>query len=361
MPQSAPPHQTGTPADGLSRARELLLRTAAEFKQKPFIPHPLFRQGDLQTLAAHFWPGRFKPDYLRDEARFFQVDSETRLLAHCRWQPNPKDSPTLALWHGMEGSTDSVYMRSTADKAFGAGFNVVRVNYRSCGGTEELTPTLYHGGLTGDLRIVIDELIGRDQLPRLFIGGFSLGGNMALKLAGEYGSNPPTELRAVCAISPSIDFRASCDLIMQRRNWIYHREFVGNMKQRLRYKAKLFPQVYDLSNLDRVTSLAQFDDQFTARMFGFAGIDDYYRQASSRALLNKINVPTLIIHAEDDPFIPFTPLRDPAIAANPYLRLVATKRGGHVAFVGRKVSYEDRFWAENRLVEFFKLSTESAD
>lgn len=335
--------------------RALLARVATEFEKKPFVPHPVFRQGDMQTLAAHFWPDRFRPDHVRDEARLFEVDPETRVLAHCRWQADPKEHPTLALWHGMEGSTSSVYMLSTADKAFAAGFNVVRVNYRSCGGSEDLTPTLYHGGLTSDLRAVIDELIERDQLPRVYIAGFSLGGNMTLKLAGEYGDNPPAAIKAICVVSPSIDFRASCELIMKRRNWIYHREFVSNMKRRLREKAKLFPRRYDLSDLDRVGTLAQFDDKYTAPMFGFAGIDDYYAHASSKSLIHKIRLPTLIIHAEDDPFIPFAPLRTPAIAANPHLLLIATRRGGHVAFVSARAGDPDRFWAENRLVEFFKL------
>src|SRR6266481_6556653 len=204
----------------------LLKRIAAEFESKPFIPHRLLKQGDAQTLGAYLWPRRFRlRDHTGDEERLFEVEPGSQVLAHCRWQPDRGSRPTLVMWHGMEGSTASAYMLTTADKAFRAGFNVVRVNFRNCGGTEHLSPTLYHGGLTGDLRVVIDELIARDGLARIFIAGFSLGGNMVLKLAGEYGDNPPAEVKAVCTVSPSIDMRASCDLLMRRRNWIYQQDF----------------------------------------------------------------------------------------------------------------------------------------
>src|SRR5205814_9349691 len=139
----------------------------------------------------------------RDEERIFEIEAQVRVLAHCRWQKNPPAHSTIVLWHGFEGSTASIYMLSMAHKAFQAGFNVVRVNYRNCGGTEHLTPTLYHGGLTDDLRVVLDELIKSDRLSPILIAGFSLGGNMVLKLAGEYGDDPPAEVLGICAVSPT--------------------------------------------------------------------------------------------------------------------------------------------------------------
>ena len=254
----------------------------------------------------------------------------------------------------MEGSTASAYMLTTAEKIFRAGFNVVRVNFRNCGGTERLSPTLYHGGLTSDLRAVIDHLIARDHLSRLFVAGFSLGGNMVLKLAGEYGENPPVEVRAVCAVSPSIDLRASTTLIARRRNWIYQQDFLRRLKNRIKVKEKLFPGAYDSSGLRGIRSVEQFDNRYVAPAFGFADANDYYAKASSLPFIGSIRVPTLIVHAEDDPFIPFAPLRDPSIAANPYVLLLGTERGGHVAFVSASAG-EERFWAESRVVEFCKL------
>ncbi len=319
-------------------------------KSQDFIPHRVFQRGDTQTLAAYLWPLRPR-DRTGDEERLFQVGPDSQVLSRCRWQSERTKNPTLLMWHGMEGSTASAYMVSTAEKAFRDGFNVVRVNYRNCGGTEHLSPTLYHGGLTDDLRAVIDELIKIDHLSRLLVAGFSLGGNMVLKLAGEYGDNPPPAVLGICAVSPSVDLRASTSHMAQRRNWIYHQDFLRRLKNRLRRKAKLFPDLYDLSPLGSIHNIEQFDDHFIAPAFGFADARDYYAKASALSLIQRIRIPTLIIHAEDDPFIPFAPLRDPSIAANPYVLLMATKQGGHVAFLSANPG-EDRFWAENRLIEF---------
>jgi predicted alpha/beta-fold hydrolase len=315
-----------------------------------FVPHRVFQRGDTQTLAAYLWPLRPR-DRTGDDERLFRVTPDSQVLARCRWQPNPSEHPTLVMWHGMEGSTASAYMVSTADKAFRAGFNVVRVNYRNCGGTEHLSPTLYHGGLTDDLRAVINELIETDRLSRILVAGFSLGGNMVLKLAGEYGDNPPPEVLGVCAVSPSVDLRASTGRIALRRNWIYQQNFLRRLKDRIKRKKKLFPDLYDISGLSDIHSIEQFDDHFIAPAFGFADARDYYAKASALKLIRRIRIPTLIIHAEDDPFIPFAPLRDPSVTANPYVLLMATERGGHVAFLSANAG-EDRFWAENRLVDF---------
>lgn len=324
-----------------------------KLKSQHFIPHRVFQRGDTQTLAAYLWPLR-SSDGTGDEERLFQVEPGSQIMARCRWQTNHREQPTLVMWHGMEGSTASAYMLSTADKAFRAGFNVVRVNVRNCGGTEHLSPTLYHGGLTHDARRVIEELIETDRLPRLFIAGFSLGGNMVLKLAGEYGDNPPPEVLGICAVSASVDLRASTLHMNLRRNWIYQQDFLRRLKNRLRRKKKLFPELYDITGIDKIHSIEEFDDRFVAPAFGFADARDYYAKASSLPVIKHIRIPTLIIHAEDDPFIPFAPLSDPSITANPYVLLVATERGGHVAFLSANAG-EDRFWAENRVVEFCEI------
>jgi len=340
-----------------TEAQNFLARVAAVFATKPFIPHPAFKGGDAQTLAAWGWPIRYRVSRLpADEERLFQTEPDVQVLARCRWQKDRREHATLVIWHGMEGSIDSIYMLATAEKAYRAGFNVVRVNFRNCGGTEHLTPTLYHGGLSGDLRVVVDQLIQKEGLKRIFLLGFSLGGNMVLKLAGEYGDDAPAEVIAVAAVSPSVDLQASSDLILSRRNWLYHKQFVWSMKDRIRLKHQLFPDRYDLTRLPRIRTMREFDEQFTARASGFRDVDDYYHRASSIRVVANIRIPTLIIHAEDDPFIPFQPLQHPDFAENPYILIIATKHGGHVAFISAKNADEDRFWAENRVVEFFEIA-----
>ena len=301
----------------LANARTFLAKVASAFADHPFKPHSLFQNGHAQTLAAFAWPRRrrFRSD--NDEQRLFQVADDAQVLAHCRWQPNPKEHLTVVIWHGIEGSSESTYMLSTAHKAFQAGLNVIRMNLRSCGGTDHLTPTIYHGGMSEDLHVVVDQLIKQDELTRVVVVGFSLGGNQVLKMAGEYADNPPAQVLGIAAVSPSVDLSASADLIMKRSNWLYHRDFVRRLKQRVRSKHKLFPERYDLSGLNLVRTIKEFDDRFTSRAHGFADADDYYQRASSLRVIDKLRIPTLIIHAEDDPFIPFAPLRDPAVTNNP--------------------------------------------
>ncbi|HYX29485.1 MAG TPA: alpha/beta fold hydrolase [Pyrinomonadaceae bacterium] len=336
-------------------ARTLLARLRAEFASKPFVPHRVLSQRDLQTLAAYFWPGRYQArDVTGDERRLFEVEPGTKVLACCRWQDNRTEHATLVMWHGIEGSSASAYMLSTAAKAFRAGLNVIRMNVRSCGGTDHLTPTLYHGGMSGDARAVLEELIGRDRLSRIIIAGFSLGGNKVLKLAGEYGKTSPAELVAVATISPSVSLRASSDRLMARRNVIYHKDFLYYLKRRIKVKEKLFPDLYQANGLSHIHTLRQFDDAYIAPAFGFADADDYYAKASSLPHIKDIRIPTLIVHAQDDPFVPFAPLRDPSVDANANILLIAPERGGHVAFISANSNEtgEDRFWAENRLIDF---------
>jgi predicted alpha/beta-fold hydrolase len=301
------------------------------------------------------WPGRFRSrDLTGDEERLFEVGPGSKVLGRCRWQKDPTEQATLVMWHGIEGSSAAAYMLSTAAKAFRAGFNVVRMNVRNCGGTDHLTPTLYHAGLTDDARTVIDELINKDRLTRIVVAGFSLGGNQVLKLAGEYGGQAPSQLSGLVAISPSIDLHASSERLMARRNWIYHKRFLYALKRRMKTKERLYPELYQTSGLSRLKTMRDFDNEYVAPAFGFADAEDYYTKASSLPLIKHIRIPTLIIHAQDDPFIPFAPLRDPSIASNPHVLLLAPERGGHVAFISETPDSdgEDRFWAENRLIDF---------
>lgn len=341
--------------------RVFLAEAARIFASKPYKPHPVFSGGHAQTLASFAWPRRWRLRSQTDQERLFAVGHDTKILAHCRWQAKRAEHPTIVLWHGIEGSSGAVYMLATAQKAFRAGFNVLRVNLRNCGDTEHLTPTLYHGGLTEDLRAVLTELIEHDGLSRLFLVGFSLGGNMVLKLAGEYGDQPPKEILAVCAISPSVDLGASGDLIGRRSNWIYHRDFVRRLKNRIKLKGKLYPEIYDTSEVHLIHTIREFDERFTSVAHGFANAADYYDKASALRVIDKIRLPTLIIHAQDDPFIPFAPLRDPSFGANPNILLLGPERGGHVAFIAAKRSPADPdlFWAENRVLEFCKLASGS--
>lgn len=302
------------------------------------------------TIAAAFWRRKF-PYLKASSSRLFETEPGTKVRADCHWQEAPREHPTLLLLHGLEGSSDSGYMLGTADKAFQEGFNVLRVNQRNCGGTEELTPTLYNSGLSCDMRAVVGELIERDGLPEVFAVGFSMGGNLVLKMAGEWRESAPRELRAVIGICPSCDLGACADAIGELRNRIYERHFVRRLKRRMIDKAKLFPEKYPLNGLAKIRSVREFDDAITAKFCGFRDADDYYTRSSALSLLAEIRVPTLILAAQDDPMIPFRSLDAEKLAANPRITVEAPRYGGHCAFIATK-RIGERFWAEARIVEF---------
>jgi predicted alpha/beta-fold hydrolase len=336
---------------------------ARELQAKPFVPHPRFKSGHAQTFAAYYWPRRgvLLRAHQADEPRIFEVEPEVRLLAQCRWQKDRRAHPTIILIHGLEGSNSSIYMLGTSEKAFQKGFNVVRLNLRNCGDTEHMTPTLYHAGMSGDLRTILRELIEQDGLSNIFVAGFSMGGNISLLLAGEEAEVVPRELAGVCAVSPTIDLRACVDAIEWRSNRLYKYSFLRSMKKRIRRKQRLFPELYDTKGLSRIRRLRDFDERYTSRGGGFSNAEEYYERASALQFIRHIRTPALMIHAQDDPFVPFQPFRDPSIAENPYLLFLAPENGGHVGFVGAEANGEDRFWMENRLVEFCKLVIEQSN
>ena len=310
------------------------------------------------TIAAAFWPRRFH-GLSPGVPRFFETERGTRVRADCHWQREPREHPALVLLHGLEGSSDSGYMLGTAEKAFRTGFSVLRLNQRNCGGTEALTPTLYNSGLSGDIRFVVENLIERDRLTEIFVAGFSMGGNLVLKMAAEFSGAVPAELRAAIGVCPSCDLAACADAIGEPRNALYERHFVKRLKQRMRLKADLFPGLYPLNGLEKVRSVREFDDVITARFCGFRNADDYYARSSALPLLGQIRVPALLLTAQDDPMVPFASFRAPSLRGNPRITFEAPRYGGHCAFISRS-SGEERFWAEARIVEFCRAHSRLA-
>jgi predicted alpha/beta-fold hydrolase len=228
------------------------------------------------------------------------------------------------------------------------------MNMRNCGGTEHLAATLYHSGMTEDIRrVLLDELVGREGLSEIFLAGFSMSGNMVLRLAGDYGAEAPPALKGVAAVSPSIDLDSCAAALERRENALYRWNFVKNLRGRVRRKGRLQPGAYDTSALRHVRTIREFDERITAPYGGYRDAADYYMRTSSRAVIGQIRVPTLIIHSADDTLIPVEPFLDAAIADNPDVLLVLTRRGGHVGFLSDRTEGEDRHWAENRLVDFF--------
>ncbi|HXE89757.1 MAG TPA: alpha/beta fold hydrolase [Terriglobales bacterium] len=319
-----------------------------------FVPSQSFRPRfglsgpHRQTIAAALLPRNHRLP--RAEERRFTVEEGSEVLCHCHWQPEPRAALTVVLVHGLEGSSESQYILGTAAKAWAAGMNVVRMNQRNCGGSERLTPTLYHSGLSGDVGAVAQALIA-DGLPRLALAGFSMGGNLVIKLAGEWGNDAPREVVAFAAVCPAMDLAAAADAIHLPENRLYEWNFLWGLTRRVRQKARLFPDRYSLESLRWMRSVREFDDRVTAPYSGFRNADDYYAQSSASRVVDRVARPTLIIHSDDDPFIPLMPLTRTHIRANPNITFLETRRGGHCAFLAPAVGYDGR-WAERTIVEF---------
>lgn len=317
----------------------------------PFDPSLLLRNRHIMTLMPPYCLRSGLLDDIPAEARLFTIEENIRLLGYCHWQPDRRSTATVVLVHGLEGSSESHYMHGIAAKGYRAGLNVIRMNQRTCGGTEHLASTLYNSGLSGDYRAIVRELATVDGLTRIWLVGYSMGGNLILKAAGELGSSEPT-LKGVVAVCPNIDPTQCVDALEQPTNWIYHNHFLSRLKARLRRKAALIPGKWDLLGLDRIRLIREFDDRYTAPDGGYQNGADYYDRAGSRHVLGSIAVPTLIITAQDDPFIPYSMFALRAIEQNSSIRLVAPRYGGHCGFFQWRRNGEDSYWAENRIVDF---------
>ena len=353
-----------------------------------FFPRRFLRNGHLQTLAGNFLPrqyalpeaeaciirvdpGKLDPAHgasltvdSRAAVRLAQAQTDTRsygashVLCHCHWQAHSMDRLTVLLAHGLEGSSQSQYVLGNSARAWASGCNVVRMNMRNCGGTENLSPTLYHSGLSGDVAAVMRTLAAEKGLRAFALVGYSMGGNLVLKLAGELGAEAPEYLKAVVGISPAMDLAVSADALHRVSNRLYEWRFLAGLRRRFRRKVELFPTIYSSEGLERIATLRQFDDKITARYSGFRGADDYYDRSSSSRWAPQIAVPTLILHALDDPFIRMLPSTRAALLANHRVRLVETTHGGHCAFLAPAAQY-DGYWAEKILLDFL-LSTAKA-
>ncbi len=303
----------------------------------------------MQTLAS-FFLSRLIPVPPAEE-RLIEVEPGVEVLCHCHWQLERRNALTILIIHGLEGSSDSQYMLGIAAKGMAAGMNVVRMNQRNCGGTDALSPTLYHSGRSQDLAAVAQYLIDRDGLSRLALAGFSMGGNLVLKLAGEWGSKGPRQFCAVAAVCPAVDLGPSADALHLLSNRLYEYYFVIQLRRRLREKARLFPGQFDLARLRGVSTLRDFDDKITAFYCGFTGADDYYTRAAAAPVLDRIAVPALILHAANDPFIRILPETRRKILANPNITFVETEDGGHCSFLADRDG-DDGHWAERQILNF---------
>ncbi len=331
-----------------------------------FVPRRWLRNGHLQTIVGNY----IRRECTLPAAEDLLVEVEppmpgagekygpTRVLCHCHLQPEAvrRDRLTVVLVHGLEGSSSSGYILLNGSRAWAAGCNVIRMNMRSCGGTDALAPTIYHSGRSGDVAAVVDAL-RRQGLEQIAVVGYSMGGNLVLKYAGECAATAGPQPVAVVGVSPLMDLALSSAALHEPQNRLYEWKFLRAMLGRVRRKAELFPDVYAVLEREgvpgRIHSLRDFDHQIVARFGGFADADDYYRSVASSQFASAFKASTLILHALDDPFVRMLDSTRRALSANPSVTFIETAHGGHCAFLTQPGPTEpDTFWAERTLLGF---------
>ena len=310
--------------------------------QSPFY---LFN-GHLQTIVPSLW--RTVPGVAYRRERLELPDGD---FLNLDWSHLPEMRPTdglVIVSHGLEGDASRPYMLGMVRALNRAGFDALAWNYRSCGGEMNRLLRSYHLGDTDDLDLVLRHALATGRYRRVYLVGFSAGGNVTLKYLGENAARVPAEVQRAAVFSVPTDLRASSVHIGRLQNQVYLRRFLKSLRLKVRAKAELLPGQIDLTGIEDLRDFQEFDSRYTAPMHGFASADAYYQHASSGRYLSGIRVPTLLVNAQNDPFLPASCFPRDVAAASPFVFLETPPEGGHVGFAESNGDY----YSERRAVEF---------
>jgi predicted alpha/beta-fold hydrolase len=312
---------------------------------EPF--RPLVRNAHLLTVLGNFVRRRLDLGRFPVTEQKVETEPGVRILVHSH-RPAQPPRGHLVLVHGLEGSSNAGYIRSMAQLALEHGYAVHRTNMRSCGGTDEDCRTMYHAGLTRDTLAILRQIRARTDVP-LFLVGYSLGGNVVLKLAGELGEAGPGLLTGVVAVSTPLDLAACVQALRKPENRLYEWRFLRALRNRILRRAQTDPNAYPVAKLRTVRSVYEFDDAYVAPFFGFGTADNYYATQSSIRFVDRVRVPTLLVQAKDDPMIPFGLFSDPRLTGNPHIHVRAVEHGGHLGFLSDSAP---RFWVDRVILNW---------
>ena len=311
------------------------------FKPREYQPPFFFKNGHINTFYPTLFRKELKVDFIRErlvtpDQDFIDVDLIQNQSKHL-----------VILCHGLEGSSSSKYILGTSHILSQRNWDVAAINYRGCSGELNKNLRMYHSGATEDLQVVIDHYC--DNYDLITLVGFSLGGNLVLKYIGEKGSVLNSKIKKGVALSVPLDLRAASLHIGKKSNWFYAQNFLKSLKEKVRQKSIQFPGQLDTKNLKRMNSVYDFDNTYTAPIHGFIDADDYYFQSSSIRYVNTIKIPTLIITALDDPFLPEECYPYELIEKNKLITFVTPKFGGHVGFSSINQLH---FWNEVLIADY---------
>ena len=298
--------------------------------------------GHIETI----YPAIFRKITIATQPKKMLIDTPDNDYFELYYYTN-HSTKTVIISHGLEGNNERPYMLGMAKLFYENKWNVITWNYRGCNGKVNNTVKSYHSGFTEDLEEVI-KYADKPEIKTISLIGFSLGGNITLKyLANTMGVNK--KIKSSVAFSVPMDLYHGCLEISKTKNSIYSKRFLRTMKHKVREKAKKFPEI-QVEHLSNVNNLKTFDDYFTAPLHGFKDAMDYYQSCSSIYVLQHINIPTLIVNALNDPFLPKECFPYELLKDHTYITLETPARGGHVGFCSSNGS---RFyWSEIRAYEF---------
>ncbi len=307
--------------------------------------HPRWQfNGHLQTIIPSIFRPAFPLPFERERVKTPDGD-----FLDLDWLKN-KSKKLVIISHGLEGNSRRPYMTGMAKHFFLNGFDVLTWNYRGCSEEMNLKPIFYHSGATYDLDNVVSH--AEPNYENIYLIGFSLGGNLTLKYLGE-PSPWKNKIKKAVAISVPLDLESSSIKISTGENIIYAKRFLRTLKQKVVLKAQKFPDDIPLGILRNIKTLKDFDDHFTGPLHGFDDARDYYTKNSSMGFLDKIEVPSLILNAQNDPFL--SPKCFPVTLGRKleHIWMEFPRTGGHVGFSPRKK--EDIYWSEKRAFEFITI------
>ena len=271
-------------------------------------------------------------------------------------------APSILLLHGLEGSPRSHYVGGIFDECRRRGWGADLLVFRSCGPEPNRERRFYHSGETSDAAFVLDRLVAENpEVPRALVG-VSLGGNVLLKLLGERGGDLPPSVRAAAAVSVPFDLARGCRYIDRGFARVYQRFFLRSLRRKAHEKLGRYPGLFDPDALARARSLWDYDDVVTAPVHGFESAEEYYARSSSLGYLARVRLPTLLLSAVDDPFLPAEVLDEVREIARttPALELEFVPTGGHVGFVGGRAPWRPDYWGERRVADFLARRLEAA-
>jgi len=317
----------------------------------PYSPSFPFTNSHVQTL----YPTLFRKTPATDPERE-RIELEDGDFLDIDWHRSSTHQPdtVVVISHGLEGNSRKKYMLGMAKKLKDCGYDVVCLNFRGCSGEINRLPRLYHSGVTDDLHTVLCYVLQKGHYSKAALVGFSMGGNQTLKYLGESPKKIPEQIQAAVVFSVPCLLAESVKRMNSWKNRIYMEYFMKGLKEKVRIKSQMFPSLYDTIGLDRMKTFFPFDDKYTGPLHGFTGAEDYYRKCSSKQFLSSIEVPTLMVQALDDPFLPESCYPYHLALKSKHLFLEVPRYGGHVGFI--KGFNSDCCWMEERAAGFLKKS-----